>query len=289
MPVGVPYPGRGGPYAGLAYVDASRDIDEIYRSGGINLVDVFSRALAGGALDASDLVRNFALALEQTVRASKNQLATLHHQVGSLAQQNILEAYEQARVTQGRHIAPYRLSTRDAGGRLAHALAREDFFRGTPDGIGLANRSMLDQEARQWHRLNFGARPGAGSSPGRFPVTWQGLVVGAIGLPAEPSAPFVLPRGVWVGEGGTRQQAGASRSGQFYPQSARGALAGTGVLGRPGGARRAAGIRAWNFLDAGVATIAAEIGPAYQNLYERWLASAQRGVGPVSRVVHVQR
>lgn len=290
MPVAVPYPGGPGAYAGLAYIDAHPEIGFLFRSGAINLVDVFRRALAAGALDGSNMVADFARALDQTVRASKNQLATLHHQVGSLAQQNILEAYEQARVTKGRHIAPYRESTRDANGRLAHALGREDFFRGTPDGIGLANRSMLDKEARQWHRLNFGARPASGDSPGRFPLTWDGLVVGAIGLPAEPSAPFVLPRGVWIGEGGTREQAGGSRTGQFYPQSQRAALAGRGVLGRPGGVRRAGGIRAWNFLDAGIATIATEIGPAYQNLYDRWLASsAQRGVGPLSRVVKVHQ
>lgn len=270
MPVGVPYAfqgvpfrNRGGPFAGLAYVDASRDIDELYLSGGVNLVGLFKQALAAGSLDGSEIVRSFALALDQTVRASKNQLATLHHQVGVLAQQNIIEAYEQARVAKGRNIEPYRLSARDAGDRLLHALGREDFFRGTPDGIGLANRTMLDKEARQWHRLNFGARPGSGAPPRPAQVQWQGLVVGAIGLPYEPSAAFGLPRGFW-------------REGGFYP---------TG----PRQIYKTKGIKAWNFLDAGTATIASEIGPAYQNLYDRWLASSQRGVGPLSRVVHVHQ
>lgn len=262
MPVAVPYPGRAGPYAGLAYIDAHPEIGELYRSGGITLVDVFARALAAGALDGSEMVRNFALALEQTVRASKNQLGTVHHQVGVLAQQDIVEAYERARVEKGRNLAPYRESTRDAGDRLLHALGREDFFRGTPDGIGLANRTMLDSEARQWHRLNFGARPRAGAPPQQAQIQWQGLVVGAIGLPYEPSAAFGLPRGFW-------------REGGFYP---------TG----PRQIYKTKGIRAWNFLDAGVATIAAEIGPAYENLYDRWLTSSLRGVGPLSRVVDVR-
>jgi hypothetical protein len=263
MPVAVPYPGRAGPYAGLAYVDASADVDELYRSGGFNLADLFGAALAAGALDGNQMARDFALALEQTVRASRNQLAQLHHQIGVVAQQDIIAAYEAALVTKGRNIDPYRESTRDAGGRLLRALGREDFFRDTYDGIGLANRNMLDREARQWHRLNFGARPGAGVAPRQFQISWQGLTVGAIGLPNEPSAPFGLPRGFW-------------REGAFGP---------TG----PRQIYKTRGIRAWNFLDAGTATIGREIGPAYEGLYGRWLESSLRGVGPLSRVVNVQR
>jgi hypothetical protein len=261
MPVAVPYPDRAGPYAGLAYVDASADVDELYRSGGISLQSLFAEALAAGALDGNTMVRDFAAALEETVRSSRNQLANLHHQVGVVAQANIVAAYEQARVEKGRNIPSYRESTRDAGGRLLHALLSADFFRGTYDGIGLANRTLLDREARQWHRLNFGARPGPGAPPQQAQVEWQGLVVGAIGLPSEPSAAFGLPRGFW-------------QEGAFGP---------TG----PRQIYKTRGIRAWNFLDAGTATIAREIGPAYQGLYDRWLTSSLRGVGPLSRVVSV--
>jgi len=260
---GIPYQNRGAPYAGLAYVDASSDVAELYRSGGFNIKDLFAKALAAGALDGNQMVRDFALALEQTVRASRNQLAQLHHQIGVVAQADIVAAYEAALVNKGRNLAPYRESTRDAGGRLLRALGREDFFRGTYDGIGLANRNLLDREARQWHRLNFGARPGAGVAPRQFQITWQGLAVGAIGLPSEPSAPFGLPRGFW-------------REGGFYP---------TG----PRQIYKTKGIRAWNFLDAGTEAISRNLGPAYEGLYGRWLESSTRGVGPLSRVVNVAR
>jgi hypothetical protein len=268
MPVRVPYPDRSGPFAGLSYVDANPDIDELYGVAGFSLKDLFAEALAAGALDANQMVRDFALALEQTVRASRNQLANLHHQVGVQAQQHILAAYEEARVSRGRNDAPYRESTRDAGGRLFNALAAPEFFRGTYDGIGMANRNHLDREARQWHRLNFGARSetgggGPGSRPTATPLTWQGLVVGSLGLPFEPSPGFGLPWGYWT-EGNAFRPTGPR---QIFPT---------------------AGVRAWNFLDAGTATIAREIGPAYEGLYGRWLESAQRGVGPLSRIVDVR-
>lgn len=267
MPVGVPYPAsRGGQYAGLAYVDASLDIAELYGTGSFNLRAMFLQALRAGDLEASEVVTRFAQALEQVTRGSRNQLANLHHQVGLVMQDEVLEAYRQARSTLGRMDPPYRVDAtakgRDANGRLEAALASVEFFRGTYDGIGFANRTMLDRQARQWHRLNFGALPDAGPRARPAQITWQGLVVGAIGLPAAPSRPFLMPRGFWT-EGGAFRPTGAT---PMY---------------------RTRGIRAWNFLDAGVRALGREIGPAYETLYGDWVRSAQRGVGPISRVVNV--
>lgn len=265
MPVGVPYSGPGR-YAGLAYIDAHPDIDELYGTGAFNLRAMFRAALSAGDLEASEVVTRFAQALEQLTRGSRNQLANLHHQVGLVMQDEVLEAYRQARRTLGRMDPPYRVNAtakgRDAGGRLENALSSGEFFRGTYDGIGFANRTMLDRQARQWHRLNFGALPDAGARSRPAQITWQGLVVGAIGLPTAPSRPFLMPRGFWT-EGGAFRPTGRV---PMY---------------------RTRGIRAWNFLDAGTRALGREIGPAYETLYGDWVRSAQRGVGPISRVVNV--
>lgn len=261
MPVEIPYPGREAPYASLAYVERTVS-DELYRAGVFNIAAMFRAALAAGALEAAKVAQDFALALEQTVRSSKNQLASLHHQVGTLMQEEVLAAYEQALHTRGRNLAPYRLSTRDAGGRLAAALGSSEMFRATYDGIGFGNVRFLDSAARQWHRLNFGAAPGAGARPRSFAVKWQGLAVGAVGYQDQgPSPAFLLPRGRFV-------------EGAFFP---------TG----PTPLHPTRGIAAWNFLDAAPQALAREIGPAYSLLFERWAASAVRGAGPLSRVVNV--
>lgn len=262
MPVGVPYPGREAPYASIAYVER-QVAAEVYRTGVFNIAALFRAAVTAGTLEAVKVAQDFALALGQTVRSSKNQLATLHHNIGTLMQEEVLAAYEEALHARGRNIAPYRLSTRDAGGRLAAALASSQMFRATYDGVGFGNVRFLDSAARQWHRLNFGAAPNAGSRPRTFAIKWQGLVVGAVGYNEGPSPAFMLPRGRFV-------------EGAFFP---------TG----PTPVHPARGVAAWNFLDAAPETLAREIGPAYSLLFDRWAASALRGVGPLSRVVNVTR
>lgn len=260
MPVRIPTGAFESPYAGIDYIlrNAQR---EIWDLGVFHLLDGVRQAVAVGAAEAPEEVRRFVLALEGLTRSSRNQLITLHHQLGSLMQADVVAAYTRALATQGRNAGPYRESSRDAGGRLASALGAEGFFRGTTDGILFGNITLLDRRARQWHRLNFGALPNRGAPPGRFEVRWRNMVVGALGYEDQPSAPFLLPRGFF-------------RERQFYP---------TG----PTPIRPTRGIRAWNFLDAGVATLAREVGPAYEGLYGRWVASAQRGRGPLSRTIDV--
>lgn len=272
MPVRVPYPKeRGGQYAGLAYVDASADIAEVYGNTGFNMKAMLKAALLAGELEGNRMVRDFAAAMENVVRSSRNQLANVHHQVGETAKDEVVAAYRRVRAERAGPGSYRQGAGRDAGGRLLQALSSPEFFRGTYDGIGFANKTFLDGQARQWYRLNFGARASPGASnrigPGLrstpAPVTWQGLVLGVISLPTEPSKPFYLPPGYWKERG-------------FYPAGKR-AIFPTG------------GVRAWNFLDAGTAAIGRELGPAYQSLNADWLESAKRGVGPLSRVVNVSQ
>lgn len=262
MPVSVPYPNRARPYAGLAVVERGV-VDELYRAGLFGLTGLFREALNAGALGGSAIVEDFARALSQLVRSSSNQLANLHHQVGTVMQAAVVVAYDNAVATKGRgDVGSYRLNTRYAGGRLHGALASPEFFRGTHDGIAFGNILALDTAAAQWHRLNFGALPEAGARPRQFAIRWEGLAVAAIGYDEGPSRPFFMPRGFWQG----------------------------GAFGPTGRAPTTPtkGIQAWNFLDAGVEVLAREIGPAYDALYRNWFASAERGLGPLSRVVSIQ-
>lgn len=261
MPVSVPYPDRSRPYAGLAAVEREVE-DELYRSGLFGLGNMFRQALEAGALEGAEMVRDFALALDQVTRSSRNQLANTHHELGALMQEAVVSAYARARTRLGRHVGPYRLATRDAGGKLIRALSDPAFFRGTYDGIAFGNIVLMDGAARQWHRLNFGALPEAGPRARHFAIRWQGLVVASLGYDQAPSAPFLLPKGFWSPRTGL---------GAFGPTSARALY-------------KTKGIEAWNFLDAGPELLGREVGPAYERLYRRWFDSAQRSLGPLSRV-----
>jgi hypothetical protein len=250
------------PYGRLNYVSRRAQF-ETYQSGSFHLVAGFMSAV-NQSLAVNEQVRAFAEALANIHRHShaRNQLAQAHTQVAKLMQQAVLEDYDKAKARYGRNIAPYRLTTRDAGGKLRAALQSNIFYRGTYDGIGFVNVSLLNNTARQWHRLNFGARPAGTYTPRLYQARFGNLVAGSFGYLGEgPSPGFGLPYGFFT------------REGAFYPRGPRQVIP-------------TRGIRAWNFLDAGPRVLAERIGPAYDGLYRDWYASAQRGKGPLSRVAN---
>ncbi len=288
MPTFNPNAGREYPAARIDYV-GDNSIFETYDHGAFNIIEAVTNAVLVGSSEAIERFRAFAQGVVNLEHSSKSQLAQVHSQVAEGMQAATVLAYKAAHA-RGRNNSPYRLSTRDAGGRMLAALENPLFVRGTYDGIGFVNVTLLDAEARQWHRLNFGARGsrGGGALTGMHTATWDGLVIGAFGFSDEsPSAGFSLPKGIWISEGGERVPAGGGSADQFYPQSQRGLLKGRGILGRPAARRRTAGIKAWNFFDAGVKELAETIGPAYGNLYSNWFASAVKGVGPLSTQINL--
>lgn len=274
----VPVPRRPYAYSSLDRVNRLA-VEETYRTASFMLTEGVARGVAEAGARVCASLGQFVAALDQTTRSSRSQLTNVHEQLARGMQEATLARYEAARAG-GRMSGPYRLSKRDAGGRLGRAIASAGFVRGTYDGIGFANNTLLDTEARQWHRLNFGAGSAAGPRPRRFQASIGGTVIAALGLEDTPSAPFVLPAGVWTTVGGGERQRAGAGLGWFFPQSERPA----GILGRPNRARITRGIRAWNFLDAGIEFLAENLGPAYEGLYRDWWESAQRGVGPFSRV-----
>lgn len=261
---GPPYlAGRENPYAGLAYLGRNAR-QEVYRQASLDMRAAFRSALATGALESFDLVASFARALEELTRSSRTQLAEAHHAVGSQMAEATVDAYIAARA-RGPQVPSYRPpflsreSERDANGRLLRALQSDLFYRGTNTGIGFINEKLLNDEARQWHRLNFGAGAAAGAPGLPVRVTWQGALLATVGLSDGPSAPFSIPRGIW-------------EKGGFYPR------------GDMRNAKPTKGIKGEHFLDAGLKVLDRELGPTYENLYRSWFNSAARGLGPLSRV-----
>lgn len=256
---------RENPRAGLDYIN-KWSTTQTFEGGAFYLRDMFSIAIEEST-EVGEQVRAFvsAMANKYTNPSSRAQLAQVHTQVAKLMQRAILADYAKAQAQFGRNIAPYRQTKRDAGGKLRRALGAKSFYRGTYDGIGIVNTTVLDSTARQWHRLNFGARPAGTYTPTMYQVRFGNLVAGSFGFAdEEPSAGFMMPKGVFSGDGA------------FYPKGR--------ALVTP-----TRGIQAWNFLDAGPRVMAERIGPGYEGLYKDWFESYTRGLGPFSRLGNVPR
>lgn len=260
MPTKNPNRYRENPTASLDYINRW-STTQTFEGGAFYLRDMFAVAIEEST-EVGEQVRAFvtAMANKYTNPSSRSQLAQVHTQVAKLMQRAILADYAKAQAQFGRNIAPYRLSKRDAGGKLRRALGSKSFYRGTYEGIGIVNTTVLDSTARQWHRLNFGARPAGTYTPTMYQVRFGNLVAGSFGFAdEEPSAPFLMPKGVFSGDGA------------FYPRGR--------TLVNP-----TRGIQAWNFLDAGPRVMAERLGPGYEGLYKDWFESYTRGKGPLARV-----
>ncbi len=253
------------------------------------------RSLVEAAAGANSSTSRQVLALAEVFRRgiAPSERQRAHERMGRRAQQAVLNSY--AQTVGGRKAAsryPYRKNVRGknhryAGGALKRALAADDFYVATPDGLLFVNESRLNKEARHWMRLNAGAGAVGRGSRRRFQVHWSNLVVGEFGADMEARPAFTMPRGYWFNrEGGHTVPAGANPPGsdEFYPMGTgpdRGGKTTRGAEGRvPVGGGRGRnrltkrgtptkGIEARNFLDAGYRRLAHDLPDTYQRLYQQ--------------------
>lgn len=230
----------------------------------------------------------------------------VHREIGAAAQKSVLRSYAQTvgRTPGGRY--PYRKLARQpnkryAGGALKKALGARNFYEASPEGLRFINITSLNRTARHWARLNAGAGPIGKGSRRRFQVRWSNLVVASLGLDQQARPGFFLPRGYWFSrQAGAVVPAGSSPTGtdEFYPMGTgpfrgRRRLDGVRAGGHsgPGLARRrpSKGIKARNFLDAGVATIARELPKGYERMYRRLWDQGVVGPGARSQVPSAPR
>lgn len=204
---------------------------------------------------------------------------------------------------------------RYGGGQLRAALASPLMAQATKDGVIFLNQSLLDQQAKQWARLNFGAGAAAGSGVGfsrnerptltrGYNANFFGMNQGSVGAPVRislrdtwrPSPAFQIPVGRWFA-GSNMVAPNPSQRGQhqFYPISSIQASKLGGLnqkypsqnrqtFARLGFQRRKTtrGIAAWNFLDAGMQSIAANF-PAAMSLWLTEIFNEPVGTGLVGK------
>lgn len=196
------------------------------------------------------------------------QLRRAHQDAGDQARRSMVAAYTHR--AHRRPVPSYRIGddNRYAGGALRRALNQPGQVEVTPFTLRFINRDLLNQEARQWKRLNYGAGGGSEGGitpPQQFPVQWDGLVVATLGLPPDPQPGFTIPQGRFVTPGGERVRPSAARRGQdaFY-------------LGNPNRRFPTAGIASSNFLDGGVRRLVTALPISYLDMYTRLFETAAR-------------
>jgi hypothetical protein len=254
--------------------------------------DVTAQINARTAKGVTDLIELFLQGM------GPQQRLAAHRQLAEDAQASILRSYDQLVTAQRRpaNRTAYRTTAnrpqnvRLAGGVLRRALADRGMIAYDADGFAFINTGLLDQEAAHWARLNSGAGArGAGGSRRMFQVRFSNLVIATIGLNMAPSPSFMLPAGYWWNGEGMVAPGGNIGADQFYPIG-EGPRAGVRPRVRraddDGGRRpRAApfqrrrvsqGIRARNFLDAGFARVANDLGPTYKRMMDDAFTSAGR-------------
>lgn len=261
----------------------------------------FADAVATANSATAQTLQELGRVIQQGIAPSEFQRA--HETIGVAAQRAVLNSYAQT-VTARKRVASYRLgdtgkNARYAGGKLKAALGAEGFFEATPEGIKFINVDLLDATARHWARLNAGAGPAGGGSRRTFDVRWSNLIVASLGLEMTASPPFLIPKGYWWNPGsGQPVKPGETGTSEFYPlgsgprSTARKTISARREgVGRSNvqlqGRRVAGGIQARNFLDAGVARIAADLGPAYSRLYDDLYNRKLVSVRPARSVYHV--
>lgn len=194
------------------------------------------------------------------------------------AQDSAARSYIQSRTRGGprgyRQQARNPMNVRYAGGRLLAALRSPEFVVVQGDSLQYGNTRVLDDQARQWRRLNFGAYGSAGPGPGpaKFDVKWGNMVVASIGLEPDPRPGFSIPAG-------TGRRGYWTSGGEFHPAS-------EGPVAEGGGdgsyrwikKKQTKGIVARNFLDAGVRRIAKEMPDAFREMYVRSWRNAETRV-----------
>lgn len=275
---------------------------DLHRRMTIDLADLFVNAIADANARTAQTLQEAARVIQQGV--APESFRQVHETIGLRAQQAVLNSYAQV-VTAQKHVPSYRLADggknqRYAGGKLREALSSAAMVSASERGLRFIDTDVLDAQARHWARLNAGALGIGGGSRRTFDIRWSNFVIAALGINMVPSAGFFVPRGYWW-EGNGPVPPGPTGTSQFYPAgsgpraSAQTRLFATGE----GGARKSIvfqrkrvsrGIRARNFLDAGVARIAEDLGPAYdrlyKDLYERKLVSVRPARSSYRRVTH---
>jgi hypothetical protein len=267
------------------------------------------QAVGEGVADLAKAVEATTNTVRRKRVTNKDKLRAQLEIVAKRAQAATLNSYAQL-VTRHEGAASkthYRAGhNRYADGVLREALASEDFYTVNDRGLSWGNTAALNDAARQWHRVAFGAQGRGRGGKVTAEAKFEDIISVALGYEEAPSPGFNLPPGLWITPDGERVSADAARRGEdiFRPlrfshptdesrSAARARSAGRPVNLRPNGPRRSKGIEGADFFAAGVRTLAQELPQAVDayiaEVFGDWeKALTSRSRSKISRIVRTK-
>lgn len=277
----------------------------------INMRNVTAQVAAAVDGQTKLITSAFAESLNgQVYRNRRSRMTAIHREVGFKAQNAALTAYLEKHSPKShsgyrsRAAKPWQ---RDSGGKMISALSDPNvMFRASWDGLEYVNMTLFSKKAKQWYRLNFGAKGRSGSkykSNGgsqSFVMNFFGAsntsgTVGPFSFEGyDPSRAFTIPKGLFVNEQGKPVPVGSASGQEFVPLAARGIDLPGNFKNSDGSGKKliigrrtlASGIAGSHFLDDGLRAITVHLPVAYTGLMNEWFAQAAAGVksSPVSMV-----
>jgi hypothetical protein len=173
-------------------------------------------------------------------------------------------------------------------GGLQRAVRSDKFAYSDAHGIYFANTQVLNDEAKHWARLNFGAgkAAGKGGPNGVFRLRFDDRVIGPpVGFRDKPRPGFSMPAGIFFdGDGNAsiprHEFSGASTGNEFRPGAV--TLVKTVTRGGPGAKATVrikkrlptVGIKARHYLDAGLQGLEDRFPIEYKIYFDERMAEA---------------
>lgn len=224
--------------------------------------------------------------LAKAVRNRPAQMKKIFTQVAQDGQDAILRAYDEH---YGRS-TPYRWDDegkwrRYSNHALRNALASPSLYHVTPDGLDFILGAFLDEKARQWYRLNFGAAPRGSLPHSPTMMSFFGQEIEGGKLEGGPGKGFTIPAGFFsdTAKGSTPSVLknvtpfGQGRGQPFYPAAL--ITGGSARLGKASGRKLSQGILGTRYLDAGVDAINLSFPRQIELLTSSWMDEARAGAG----------
>lgn len=258
----------------------------------LSMTDVINNTVAQVTGETQVAMTQIGRVFGQAIRNRSSSRLKINQAIADEAIAAMLARYDEVRKGRpaGSARSAYRQNERFSGGLLRSALASPSQAQPTLDGIVFLNTTLLDQTAKQWARLNFGAGPRAGMRTGQSSSAYPGrnllgrgnfrtnaeFLSSALGdgvpafqtkLPYGPKGAFWMPAGFWMETTTSPIGASRSRTGQdafFLKIDKTKQLNNIGSRkGKVSSFRQdrklTQGVQAWGFLEAGMNVIAREL------------------------------
>lgn len=288
-------PGRGGPR-----ISSTKKVDPR----GAVLGSLYAKAVVLEIAEKSSkktaaLLKEYAKTM-YTDPEQKKDLAAMHKRLATGAKNKVVEKYK-ARPTAGRK--SYRQKeTRDelkrySGGVMYKALNSPKLIYSDEYGLGMFDVKFLDERARQWYRMNFGAMPAGRAAAGQGSLKmFQQTSSRKLDISKyKPSGPFLVPnsvngRGLWS----NKTMPVTNLSALYKAAKAEGKKGSSGELGTalyvvPGNFRPSfdkvlsKGIKGSRFLDAGVKYVNDHYGDEMEIAVAKWHKRSLAKAAPKAR------